>query len=112
MPLGSTFIAIGVLVFRASHSWNTLRGDESLLLSDALEDGIGATLRSFGGYLHVVQRLMIWFASLFSPGDFHCCYKFLDCKFGALGHCSAAISTKSSNVDSAAIGGVAPATWD
>ena len=70
LPLGSTFIAIGVLVFRASHSWNTLRGDESLLLSDALEDGIGATLRSFGGYLHVVQRLMIWFASLFSPESF------------------------------------------
>lgn len=56
-----------VLVWRASPSWNTLRGDESLLLSDALEHGLSASLQSFGGYMHLVQRLALWFTTLFSP---------------------------------------------
>jgi len=59
-----------VLIWRASPSWNTLRGDESLLLSDALESGLGASLQSFGGYMHLVQRLALWVTSVFPPAMF------------------------------------------
>lgn len=64
---GSLVAALILIIGRSSQSWNTLRGDESLLLSEAVEDGLAATLRSFGGYLHVVQRAMAWVASLFPP---------------------------------------------
>lgn len=65
-PLSLALSAI-VLMWRASPSWNTLRGDESLLLSDALENGLRASLQSFGGYMHVVQRLALWVTSMFPP---------------------------------------------
>jgi hypothetical protein len=59
-----------VLIWRASPSWNTLRGDESLLLSDALESGLSASLQSFGGYMHLIQRLTLWTTSFFPPAMF------------------------------------------
>lgn len=67
LKASSIFASLGILLYRSNHSWNTLRGDESLLLSDAINDGLSATVRSYAGYLHVVQRLAIWLTSRFSP---------------------------------------------
>ena len=69
--IGASIIAtFMVLFFRAAGTWGKLRGDESLLISDAVRHGFVAIPDLFGGYLHVAQRTVVTLVSVLPVSAF------------------------------------------
>ena len=66
----SSVVTFLIIFARSFGTWGALRGDESLLLSDAIGRGFSALFDPFGGYLHLAQRAVVTFVSLFPKENF------------------------------------------